>query len=191
MLQGRGQAGSGSAAAAARGGAHSPAALRLSCRSELRVLPPPERAGGERLRGGGGADIAAHHGLRAMARVPHDVALVHAGLGEGGDAAGAQAVRADAGECCVPVAGFPGALFQDQADAFGGEGMAADRVADCRNRPLLAAMSRLRSYQLFLFENLSTTSVGIAGMIAGGQIVYARRSDRRFQRGSAQPHGSR
>ena len=80
----------------------------------LRVLPPPERAGGERLLGGGGADIAAHHRLRGMAGVPHDVALVDAGLGEGGDAAGAQAVRADAGECGVPVAGFPGALFQDR-----------------------------------------------------------------------------
>ena len=45
------------------------------------------------------------------------------------DAAGPEAVRADAGERRVPVAGFPGALLQDQPDAFGGEGMAADRVA--------------------------------------------------------------
>src|SRR5947208_10990666 len=64
-----------------------------------------------------------------MARVPHDVALVDARVGEGGDAAGPEAVRADAGERRVPVAGFPGALFQDQPDAFGGERMAADRVA--------------------------------------------------------------
>ena len=64
----------------------------------LRVLPPPERPGGERLLGGGGADIGAHDGLRGVAGVPHDVALVHAGVGEGGDAAGPEAVRADAGE---------------------------------------------------------------------------------------------
>src|SRR5881275_1073789 len=80
----------------------------------LRVLPPPQRARGECLFRRGGADIAAHHRLRGMARVPHDVALVDAGVGEGGDAAGAQAVRADAGERRVPVAGFPGALLQDR-----------------------------------------------------------------------------
>ena len=88
------------------------------CR-RLRVLPSPERAGGERLRGGGGAEIAAHDRLRGVAGVPHDVALVDARLGEGGDAAGAQAVRGDAGERRVPVAGFPRPLLQDQPDALG------------------------------------------------------------------------
>jgi hypothetical protein len=94
----------------------------------LPVLSSPEGARGERLLGGGGADVAAHDGLRSVAGVLHDVALVDAGLGEGGDAPGAQAVRGDAGECRVPEAGLPGPLLQDQADALGGQGMAADRV---------------------------------------------------------------
>ncbi len=50
----------------------------------------------------------------------HDVALMHAGLGEGCDTAGAQAVRRDAGQFLAAVAGLPGAFFQDQPDTLGG-----------------------------------------------------------------------
>jgi hypothetical protein len=116
------------AEAAERFGSTLPSSSRHRCR-DLGVLPPPERAGDERLLGGSGADIGPHHGLRVVARVPHDVALVDAGLGKGGDAAGAQAVRGDAGERRASVTGFPGPFLENQAQAFRGQRMASDRVA--------------------------------------------------------------
>jgi len=60
--------------------------------------------------------------------VRHGATHVHAGLGEGGDAASAQAVRGEADKRVAPIAGLPGSLLQDRPNAFGAEAVPAGYV---------------------------------------------------------------